>query len=457
MKSNGNKLAAVLMGVGLVAFTWSSLGLADKEDRIKRKEEREERKEEKEKKDDHTGGGFKIPERHDPFRPVSVRPSFEHRTNSGLLLAREKDINGDGIPDDCRRVKKGILCKVSRINNYHPLRIDWSEPYIASASVPDFPGIGEFSDAAGWNDPSLGETLTFVDINNDGFADVCGRAHDGIVCALSDGRGRFEPLKSIQSHLPKDKRLFHDLGDWNKQGPQANLWKTIKFGDIDGDGRIDVCGKAYVEGMVCLGNNTAPTSDRVSFGSNFEKWSSIFEPTGTYLFGKNSGWENSSISETIQLIDIDNDGYADVCAKAFDNAICALSEAKEGRRRFGQLKKITYQGQSIFSIQEGWKGANVNKTIQYVDLQGDGRFEMCGQGNFIGCYTGISVGEDGQLKAAGFRAMSKTPLLPNGVDFDYQPGYPEEARIERLPAKITVRTNPNRYYYSRRGGMFEQN
>ncbi|HPB97154.1 MAG TPA: VCBS repeat-containing protein, partial [Polyangiaceae bacterium] len=70
-----------------------------------------------------------------------------------------------------------------------------------------------------------------TDIDGDGRADVCGRGGAGVWCHLSNGT----------SWAVRGPVL--GLSDDSGWGDSFN-WGTFRFGDIDGDGRADLCARA---------------------------------------------------------------------------------------------------------------------------------------------------------------------------------------------------------------------
>ena len=86
------------------------------------------------------------------------------------------DITGDGQADVCARSSVGLVCGISDGTEFGTTST-WSDV---------------FSDANGWiDDPHHWGTIQFPDLDGDGAADVCGRAGDGVWCGLSDGAGEF--------------------------------------------------------------------------------------------------------------------------------------------------------------------------------------------------------------------------------------------------------------------------
>ncbi len=81
------------------------------------------------------------------------------------------DVDGDGIADVCGRGYAGIYCSTGK-----------------SGFTDGKLWLAQFSNPAGWAGAAhYWQTITFADVDGDGRKDVCGRASNGIYCALSTG------------------------------------------------------------------------------------------------------------------------------------------------------------------------------------------------------------------------------------------------------------------------------
>jgi hypothetical protein len=212
-----------------------------------------------------------------------------------------------------------------------------------------------FSDANGWgDDPSYWKTIQFPDLNDDGKADVCGRASDGIYCALSNGT----------SFLPTTRWTleFSNAGGWHAH---PGYWSTIRFADVTGDGRADVCGRG-VAGVWCGESSgsafTAPTSWT-------NQYSDIF------------GWDDERYYATLQLADVNGDGKADICGRGSAGVYCGRSTGTA----FVDTANVAIPD---FSDAGGWSEERFYKTIRLIDVNGDFKADVCGRGiNGIFCAT----------------------------------------------------------------------
>jgi peptidoglycan/xylan/chitin deacetylase (PgdA/CDA1 family) len=119
---------------------------------------------------------------------------------------RFADVDGDGKADACRRTATGIACAKNLGRRFDAAR-SW---------------LADMTDARGWADARYASTIQLADVDGDGRADVCGRGPSGLVCALSNGKG-FGKIERWSA--------ASDFGDG-----------AIRFGDLNGDGRDDVCG-----------------------------------------------------------------------------------------------------------------------------------------------------------------------------------------------------------------------
>jgi hypothetical protein len=143
-----------------------------------------------------------------------------------------------------------------------------------------------FSDANGFGLPQYGNTMMFADINGDGRADVCARGMAGLYCELSTGTG-FGPLSLVQD-------FFSDANGWSL----GDYFTSLRFADVNGDGRPDICGRGMA-GMYCALNTRAGTFDPATLWDR----SSSVGPS----FSDADGWGLPQYGSTIMFADINDD------------------------------------------------------------------------------------------------------------------------------------------------------
>ncbi len=261
------------------------------------------------------------------------------------MTIRMADINGDGMADVCGRSSSGVLCWPSNGDSFGdaitgPAWTDanWEKaPYYSTIRMPDIngdhkadlcardssgvvchlstdEGFGdeirgpEWSDSNGWKDPEHYATLQFGDINGDGMDDICARADAGLICHLSNGNG-FEA----------DSFTIDEFGD-AKGGNKPAIYRTIHIGDIDGDGKMDICGR-NTETAVCFKFNGegfdriegAPLSDSGGWNGN--------EYASTYRLGGPKPKDCSFLAEICDEKDNNCNGEVDE-----GNVCCEPSE-----------------------------------------------------------------------------------------------------------------------------------
>ncbi len=248
------------------------------------------------------------------------------------------DLNGDGRDDICGRGVAGIYCALSDGDQFEPVSL-WSNAY---------------SDAIGWDGlASYWATITYPDLNGDGADDVCGRARRGLYCALS--------LGDSFSAATYWTDAFSNADGWHSA---ESYWRTIQFADLNADGRSDVCGRGK-SGIICA----------LSIGTQFGK-----ATQWTNAYADSRGWDDiPAYWATIQLADIDGDGYTDICGRGRLGLLCGISLGDQFYRPF--------YWSTNFSDRQGWHTTpNFWQTIQFADLNGDGAADVCGRGrNGIFC------------------------------------------------------------------------
>ncbi len=181
-------------------------------------------------------------------------------------------------------------------------------------------------------------TLELADIDGDGRIDACMRDAAGLSCRLSNGHG-FDRLTTLSA-----------LSDADGFG-NVIYWGTLRFGDINGDHKTDVCARDAT-GVACW------LSEGDRFGARVigPRWSDA------------SGFDALRYWSTIRLVDVDADHRADLCARTPSGFRCVLSNGTS----FG-----TEIAGPAMTDASGWDQASVYTTLRMADIDGDLRTDLC--------------------------------------------------------------------------------
>jgi hypothetical protein len=141
----------------------------------------------------------------------------------------------------------------------------------------------------------------------------------------------------------------------------ADNYLTIRFADLDGDQRADVCGRGN-GGIFCALNTGT------GFGV-LSRWSTAFRNTGNGHLPQ--------YYKTIIFKDIDGDKMADLCGRAADGYWCVPSAGW----KFDNAR--VWAGD--FSDANGWASPQYYETMGMADVNGDGLGDVCGRGSALWC------------------------------------------------------------------------
>jgi hypothetical protein len=248
------------------------------------------------------------------------------------------DLSADGRVDVCGRSSAGITCATANGDG-----LSMGAARVWSSGT-------DFSDAQGWaTSAAYYGTVRLGDVNGDGFADVCGRATAGVVCALNDKVGHFGPASVWIAD-------FANAGGWQN----VQYATTLQLADLDGDGKADVCGRGPAGVRCATSNGTAfvdarPWSLRTDF-SDADGWGAAASNYGS-----------------LRLADVNGDGLADLCGRGPNGVVCAISNGGG----FDVALPVLPHG---FTDAAGWSSAIYGATVQLGDLDHDGRRDVCGRG-----------------------------------------------------------------------------
>lgn len=256
---------------------------------------------------------------------------------------RTGDLDADGDDDVCARTADGVFCALSNGASLGPATL-WSLT---------------FSDANGFGADAYATTLQLGDVDGDARADLCVRGAAGLACETSDGVDGFAPS-------PYGAPEFSDAAGF---GAMESRWRSLRLGDVDGDGRADACGRDGA-GVVCA----------LATASGFAAatpWSVAFDDA--------SGFAASAYGATLALGDLDGDGRADLCARGPDGVAC-------GRSTGLAFEAPTRRLDNVFTDAEGWTARSRFLSLRLADVNGDGRADVCGR-NATGIECAVSDGE----------------------------------------------------------------
>ena len=297
----------------------------------------------------------------DTFGTVIEGPALSDdagfREAAYFTTVRLADVDGDGLADLCARWADGLHCYRSTGNGFEE-----------SHWLPDLADDAGFAEVAHYG------TLRLGDIDGDGRADVCARQASGVTCWRSEGRDFGDPIAGPRW---RDEDGFDAL----------DIWSTLRLADVNGDGRADLCARTP-SGFECH-----PSTGR-GFGDP------LLGPT----LSDADGWSEKSHFATLRLGDIDADGRADLCGRGRGGVTCWLAS----ERGFDQV----IDGPSLRDA-DGWTDASWFRTFRLADVTGDGRADICARDDVEGlrCWRsdgrGFPVELPGPTWTAGWGAPER--------------------------------------------------
>lgn len=320
---------------------------------------------------------------------IAAAPAFDA---SRFDVGGSSDMNGDGRADLCGRNAEGFRCALSDGHRFS-----------------EGPVLAWFSDANGFGDFANSSTVRMADVNGDGKADVCGR-HDieGFRCFLSDGQGFGTVIEGP---------ALSDANGWS----DASNYATLRMGDVNGDGLVDLCGRGDLSFDCWISDGTSLVSSSYSvplpdaYGMNQVQYYSTIRladvdadhrldfcirgPDGVHCYlndGSNFrtevlgppladgwGWNQTQYVSTFEMPDINADGRADVCIRSYDAVYCWPSMGAS----FGDA----IQGPAL-ADSSGWSSIIYYSTLRWGDINGDGTADLCGRaGDAVYCWPSLGV------------------------------------------------------------------
>jgi Salmonella virulence plasmid 65kDa B protein/FG-GAP-like repeat len=246
------------------------------------------------------------------------------------------DMNSDGLPDIVGFDSQGCVVALNKGDGtFYPMT-RWS------------------SEFGGW--PESIHPRQLADINGDGFPDIVGFANDGVKLALNTGKNSFSPAIHILS-----------LGTGNVENPDQRPRYLV---DINGDGLPDLL-VFHRDGIKAFFNKN---------GIFQEPWVHVGEGNN---FGSDLGWVSSEKTPRY-VLDVNNDGFADILGFASDGVYVALNN---GKGRF--LPQTRWADD--FGINNNWTESIYPRFV--VDINADGLIDIVGFSHY-GVKVSLNTGRE---------------------------------------------------------------
>lgn len=168
-----------------------------------------------------------------------------------------------------------------------------------------------WSDAASWNQPRFYSTIQCADIDGDGAKEILARNAIGIVGVKYD----------------KNSQMFIALPDGPGFSDASQVWNlppyysTIRYGDINGDGRDELIGR---DQLGVQAHRYDPTTRQWIFLAGYDPRTPRWTDNGTDGKGNSlpdsngTSWNQVEYYSTIRLADVNGDGRAELIARDKD-------------------------------------------------------------------------------------------------------------------------------------------
>jgi hypothetical protein len=199
-------------------------------------------------------------------------------------------------------------------------------------------------------DHSDDHALRFADLGGRGSLDVCGRAPRGVVCSL-DTAGAWAEAQPWSA-------TFADEAGW----ADPAYGETVQLGDVDGDGRLDACGRS-IHGIECAVQLGDLFTDAAQWSFDEDRASDLLHIAPDFSdLDPDEPWQSSdTLYKSFLLVDVNHDGLADACGRGAAGVWCAFSTGSAFER-----KKLVAPG----AFGDG-------APVVWGDLDGDTRVDAC--------------------------------------------------------------------------------
>ena len=325
---------------------------------------------------------------------AGLRENKTYTTTDELLNYSAIDINRDGHNDICY-YDGSLKCAIGKGDGSFEQATKWTS---ALDTIYDDKNKEEQEKRS-----AISASLTFFDINGDRQVDYCAVTPKGVICGVNDKNGHF-----IDDKIRTTNFTIED---------------AYRFTDINNDLQVDICAFKN-DGLHCSTNNKGEFStpfvvSTTNTGLAVQREYTIKSPIRSTNLVTNLGTQIDTNTTKIpqpQQIDIDGDGYQDICGftEKDNNFYCSLGQGFDKNKMpiFSPLKEWgknfpigrpsqTITGTTIFKSTSRYAPVRTvkvsfsqfspdlklderfNHTFRFADINSDGLQDVCYRNNDV--------------------------------------------------------------------------
>lgn len=267
------------------------------------------------------------------------------------------DINGDGRADLCYRSDAGIRCLLSTGTTW-----DRNNPILTNICADSGTTNGVCNDTDNY------DTISYADINGDGFADLIVRGDQGVRIWLFNGSG-FSAAPIETAICANNSSAYGGCND-------ANNHYSIRFPDINGDSRADLCFRSD-SGITCF----------LSTGSGLNTAQPILTNICADWSANHGVCNDADNFDTITYADINGDGRDDIVYRG-DQGIQVVFSTGNGFDTGNRYSTTLCANSS-----DDYGGCRYDQSwlsVVYTDVTGSGLLDLCYRSDSgFRCYQNI--------------------------------------------------------------------
>ncbi len=291
----------------------------------------------------------------------------------------------------------------------------WDENALAFTPVGTTTWVDNFGAGAPGNYSKSRHQRNLVDWDGDGLTDIVAFGEGGVIWSKNCGDNTLRaPASCGNGGATTFADISNDLG-------YSTGWRTDvhlrTFGDVDGNGLIDIIG--FGNGAVVVLRNLGPdasgnvSTQLITMDANAND--ALEQPYGTAFTAIDANVNNGNAFRMIA--DIDGDGRADIVNAGRSRMLYSLGQVDGS---FSKIGEICTSSVTCFTADQGWTPAN--HLVFLDDINNDGKPDLVGFGTSA-VFVSLNQSSIGNVQFGAFKVWNSDFVYTKGWRVGTHPRY----------------------------------